>query len=164
MQAVLGIVVLIAFAWAISEERRKVRTGGDPARPLRHVSHGRGHAQGPLSPTRLRCPEQSRFSPRRIDPSGHVLCFRVPRWRPPPLWRDASRLGLRPRFPGPPHRPGGERPFFPAFLLAHSPCRGEGLRLVVRKDHAGRRRRGSGGFREHLSGHGRIAPLSSGPI
>ena len=27
MQAVLGIVVLIAFAWAISEERRKVRTG-----------------------------------------------------------------------------------------------------------------------------------------
>ena len=27
MQAVLGIVVLIAFAWGISEERRKVRTG-----------------------------------------------------------------------------------------------------------------------------------------
>jgi len=27
VQAVLGIVVLIACAWAISEERRKVRTG-----------------------------------------------------------------------------------------------------------------------------------------
>ena len=71
LQSALGVFALIAFAWAISENRRAVSLRRDRHRARHHLRAGRAVPQGAADHARLRLgqPRRSTPSPRRAAPA-----------------------------------------------------------------------------------------------
>ena len=71
LQSALGVVALIAFAWAISENRRAVSLAARRHRPRRHPRAGGAVPQGAAGHARLRLGQSRHRRHRRGEPRRH---------------------------------------------------------------------------------------------
>ena len=150
LQSALGVFALIAFAWAVSENRRAVSLAADRRRARPHIRAGRAVPQGAADHARLRLGQSRHRRHRRGKPRRHLVRVRLYRRRRAAVRAEVSGQGIRAGVQRAADRAADERADHAAVLLGH-PAAGRERLCLCAQPHDGRRRRGRAFHRrQHL--------------
>ena len=159
LQSALGVLALLALAWALGENRRAVSWRQAGHRAWRHDPHGAGADQIAAGGEGVRRHQRCRQHDRGRLPRRHLLRVRLSRRRRAALRSQSARRGFHPGVSGAADHPGHERADDAVVLLARLAA-DRARHGVAAGAHARRRRRGGALHRrQHLPRHGGSAAV-----